>query len=120
MQVTEIVVNAARTFNHPHESYSNLRPGVTLKATLSEGDEEDACVKALQAKAEKLVEDHKRLLIETINQVYELSQADEKIADIEQSMLEAQNRLERLREYRKQLPETFGLFDEERAKAAEA
>ena len=39
MKITNIVVRAGRTFNHPHESYSNLKPEVELTATLDEGDD---------------------------------------------------------------------------------
>ena len=38
MKITEIVVSAGRTFNHPYENFSNLRPQVTLKATPDEGE----------------------------------------------------------------------------------
>ena len=30
-KITEITVSAGRTFNHPHESFSNLKPHVALK-----------------------------------------------------------------------------------------
>lgn len=31
MKVIEIIVSAGRTFNHPNESYSNLRPQVSVR-----------------------------------------------------------------------------------------
>jgi len=49
MRVTEITVTAGRTFNHPHETYSNLRPEVRLTATLDDTDDASDCAKALQA-----------------------------------------------------------------------
>jgi hypothetical protein len=33
MKINSITVTAGRTFNHPHEQYSNLRPEVTMTAT---------------------------------------------------------------------------------------
>ena len=30
MKINTITVTAGRTFNHPHEDYSNLRPSVTM------------------------------------------------------------------------------------------
>ena len=55
MQITEITVHAGRTFNHPYESYSNLRPSLTLRAILTDGEDHLAATKALQAQAEGLV-----------------------------------------------------------------
>ncbi len=39
MVVTEIVVSAGRTFNHPYEQFSILKPSVTLKARIDEGED---------------------------------------------------------------------------------
>lgn len=72
MKVTEIVVSAGRTFNHPHEQFSNLRPEVTLKASLDEADNPDECVKALQARAEQIIEDHKTHMLASLQQLYRL------------------------------------------------
>lgn len=59
MTITKITVTAGRTFNHPHEQDSNLRPEVTLEATLPEGANSIDAVRGLQAQVEGLVEDHK-------------------------------------------------------------
>lgn len=66
MQVTEIIVSAGRKFNHPFESYSNLSPGITLKAKLTDGEDWQVAAKALQAEAERIIEDHKQDLLESI------------------------------------------------------
>ena len=97
MHVTEIVVSAGRTFNHPYESYSNLRPQVTMKANLQDGDDADAAVQALQAKAEKLVEDHKTMLLKQIEELYHLSEARREISDLEVKLSNAQHRIKELR-----------------------
>ncbi len=97
MQITEITVNAGRTFNHPYEQYSNLRPSVTLKATLVDGDDPMEAAKTLQAKAESLVEDHKRMMLMTIRRLYELSQTEQEIASVESQLNQAQMRLKNLR-----------------------
>lgn len=104
MTVTEITITSGRTFNHPHEQYSNLRPSVTLKASLAEGDDPDAAIKALQAKAERLVEDHKTLLLESLDRIWEQDQIDGQIADLERQLTSAQGRLESLRNQRSLLP----------------
>jgi len=103
MKVTEITVTSGRTFNHPHEQYSNLRPSVTLNATLDADDDPDAAVKALQAKAERLVEDHKTLLLESLDRIWEQDQIDQQIDDLERQLTSAQSRLDLLRQKR-QLP----------------
>lgn len=100
MKVTEITVTSGRTFNHPHEQYSNLRPSVTLKASLDEADDADVATKALQAKAERLVEDHKALLLDSLNRIWEQDQIDDQIADLERSLTTAQQRLDALRQQR--------------------
>jgi hypothetical protein len=56
MQIVEIVVHAGRTFNHPYEDYSNLRPSVSMKATLGPEDNPEKTAQELQARAEALVE----------------------------------------------------------------
>lgn len=104
MKVTEITVTAGRTFNHPHESYSNLRPEVRMTATLDDGDDASDATKALQAKAERLVEDHKNTLLDTLNQIYEQDQVDSQIADLERQLTTAQERLAHLRWRRQELP----------------
>ena len=38
MQISRIVVTAGRTFNHPYEDCSTLRPQVTLEAILADGE----------------------------------------------------------------------------------
>lgn len=97
MQVTEITVTAARTFNHPFEGYSNLKPGVVLKATLAEGDNVDDCVHKLQAQAEGLVETHKQLMIEELQRRDDVQRATEQAAQLKQNIENAQRQLEALR-----------------------
>jgi hypothetical protein len=104
MRVTEITVTAGRTFNHPHETYSNLRPEVRMTATLDDGDDAREATKHLQAKAEQLVEDHKNNLLRTLEQIYEQEQIDGQIASLEHDLTTAQQRLDRLRGQRQELP----------------
>jgi hypothetical protein len=54
MKVNEIRVSAGRTFNHPYESYSNLRFDVHLNAKLDEGEDPVAATRQLQAQAEEM------------------------------------------------------------------
>jgi len=71
MQITEIAVKAGRVFNHPHESYSNLQPSIELRAKLDPGEDPDVCARALQLRAETLVETHKQGMLESIETLAE-------------------------------------------------
>lgn len=100
MKVTEIVVQAGRTFNHPHESYSNLRPSVEIRASLDENDNPDECAKSLQARAEELVENHKQHLLDSLERLHELSVLERETSSLEANITANQRRLEHLREHR--------------------
>lgn len=108
MKITEIIVSAGRTFNHPYESYSNLRPQVTLKSTLEDGDNPQQAVKALQAQAEQQIEDHKQRMLAQMEALYELQLAERDIMSLEEQIKKASERLVRLREDRKALLEHNG------------
>jgi hypothetical protein len=98
MKVVEVTVSAGRTFNHPYESYSNLRPNVTLKAVL-EGDEDyAAAVQTLQAKAEALVEDHKQHMLRSLHELERLERYQQEVQSLEHSIRQSQERLDRLRQ----------------------
>lgn len=92
MKVKEIEVSAGRTFNHPYESYSNLKPSVTMKATLDDDDDPVKCTQQLQAKAEELVEDHKRIMLK-----------QQEVHRLESQIKSAQSELDRLRDGTKAL-----------------
>src|SRR3990167_10406802 len=102
MKVTQITVDAGRTFNHPYEQYSNLRPSVTITASIDETDNPDECAKALQARAEELVENHKQHLLGSLERLHELSIIDRETASLEANITAGQRRLTHLREQREQ------------------
>jgi hypothetical protein len=60
MQVTEIEAHASRTFNHPYESYSNFRLGVTIRATIGPGEDVDLALMELRRRADQQAEDAKQ------------------------------------------------------------
>lgn len=97
MRVTEITVTAGRTFNHPFESYSNLRPEVVLKATLDAGDDVTIATNALQRHAERLVEDHKAGMLTSLAAINDMSIRRAKIADLERLLSRSQSELDSLR-----------------------
>lgn len=66
MQVNQITVRAGRTFNHPIESYSNLRCDAEMTATLDPGEDPIAATKSLRSQVETLCEEHKQEMLESI------------------------------------------------------
>ena len=97
MIVKTIRVIAGRTFNHPYESYSNLRPGVVVTAEIREGEDYEQAIKDLQAKAEMLVEDHKRTMLTNLKTLYEMKEYQQRVANLESNIRQSQRDLEELR-----------------------
>src|SRR5262245_27295576 len=97
MKINSIQVTAGRTFNHPHEQYSNLRPEVTMSATLENGEDPHVAARDLQQRAEGLVEDHKRSLLNSIEELYQLTERQAEIRGLQQELERAQKRLEAIR-----------------------
>lgn len=97
MRVQEIVVSAGRTFNHPYESYSNFKPGVSMKATLDAGEDPVAATQALQAKAEQLVEDHKRNTLDAVEKMENMKRYEQRASSLSQMIHDSQKELDDLR-----------------------
>lgn len=97
MQVKEIGVIAGRTVSHPRESYANVKCSVQLSATLADGEDYEKAVKELQAKAERMVEEHKDALIAAIVARDDLREADREIADLSVDLSDRQERLKQAR-----------------------
>lgn len=97
MKVTEITVSAGRVISHPIESYSNLRPQISLKAVLENGKDVDAATKQLQAKAEGLVDDHANGLTKHIRDMYYLGEREKVAKRLEDSLIAGQKRLAEIR-----------------------
>jgi hypothetical protein len=103
MKVTEITVSAGRTFNHPYEQFSNLRPMVTVKATVAEDEDPTKAINELQALAEKSVEDHKQALLHSLEELHYLSEAQRDMTTLAEQITRAQSRLEQIRKQHPQL-----------------
>ena|SRR5690348_4583708 len=97
MKISQIKVSAGRTFNHPYESYSNLRPHVELLATLDENDDAEACLKQLQAKAESIVEDHKQNMLRSLHLIRQMDIRNREMAKLESLIKTSQTELDRYR-----------------------
>jgi len=97
MKIQEITVTAGRTFNHPHEQYSNLRPEVTMRATVDETEDVAEATKKLQATAEGLVEDHKNGLLKSIHELYQLTQRQQEMRGLQKQLTQAQERITEIR-----------------------
>ena len=97
MKITEITVSAGRVISHPIENYSNLRPQISLKAVLDDGEDAVEATRQLQAKAEGLVEDHATQLTKHIRDMYYLGEKEKERARLEENIIASQKRLEGLR-----------------------
>lgn len=97
MKVTQIVVSAGRTFNHPHEEYSNLKPHISLTVTLEDGDDPIVAAKTLQQSAEQLVEDHKANLLKSIEDAYHMGEAQRQMVGLSRQLQNAQEEIDRIR-----------------------
>lgn len=97
MKIQTITVTAGRTFNHPHEDYSNLRPSVTMTATLDDGEDPHVATRDLQQRAEGLVEDHKRSLLHSIEDLYQLTERQAEVRGLEEQLKRTQSRLNQIR-----------------------
>lgn len=103
MHITNITITAGRTFNHPYEQYSNLRPEVTMSASLDAGEDPIAATRQLQAKAESLVEDHKQSLLRSIEELHELTESKRELISIEGQLTRLQERTAEIRKAHPQL-----------------
>lgn len=103
-KVKEITVSAGRTFNHPYESYSNLKPFVSVTATLDDGEDFVGVTKQLQAQAEELVEDHKNHMLKSLHDLNDLSEKHVKARRLSATIESAQRELNRIRETTPGLP----------------
>lgn len=100
MKVTEITVHAGRTLQHPTQSYANVRPELSLRATLEDGDDPAECLRRLQTQAEQMVEDHAATLIASIED-RELAERElAEIGRLTHSIESAQDSLKNMRERR--------------------
>lgn len=104
MQIDEIKVSAGRTFNHPFESYSNLRCDVHLNAKLDTGEDASTATKQLQAQAEELAERHKESLLKNIRDLERIARANEEVSELERRIAAANARIKELRESTPALP----------------
>jgi type II secretory pathway predicted ATPase ExeA len=106
MKIRQITVQAGRCFNHPYEQYSNLRPEITLHADLDDLDDPIAAAKELQQTAETLVEDHKRTMLKSIEELYRLTERQAEARRLGDQMRAVQERLD---EIRREHPEALTL-----------
>lgn len=103
MKIIEVTVSAGRTFNHPYEDYSNLRPNVTVKASVDDGEDANAAIAKLQALAEKTVEDHKQNLLRSLEELHYLTQAQRDMTTLAEQIQISQARLDDIRKNHPQL-----------------
>lgn len=97
MKVNKITVTAGRTFSHPYEQYSNLRPEVTMEATIDDGESAADATRHLQSQAEGLVEDHKNSLLKSIEELHRLTETQSELRGLQRQLEAAQSRINDIR-----------------------
>jgi hypothetical protein len=97
MQIREITVSAGRTLQHPCETYANLRPEVSLTATLDAGEDAIDATRRLQRQAEQLVEEHGMVLRASIAEREVARREEQELARLTQSLADNQERIETLK-----------------------
>jgi hypothetical protein len=68
-----------------------------MTATLEPGEDPSKAVKELQARAEGLVEDHKRQLLASLEELYQLSTRQAEVRGLDREIRQAQSRLDAIR-----------------------
>jgi len=66
MHIFRIEAHSSRTFNHPFESYSNFRMGVTLLATVWPWEDKKAAARRLFAQADAQAEEQKQAKLKAL------------------------------------------------------
>jgi hypothetical protein len=97
MKVTEITVSAGRVIPHPFQQYANLRPMVTLKADIDDGEDFEKATKELQAKVEGMIEDHSRYMVKSLEELHDLTEKQARVASLESQIRRAQTDLDAIR-----------------------
>ena len=117
MIVTQITIRAGRTFNHPHEQFSNLRCDVEATATVAENESAADAIKLLQSRLEEAVEEHKNKMLTDIRFLKQKAELEKSIAKAEREIQEREQYLKSMREHRDNMTEstlvTIGVDDEE-------
>ena len=108
MIIKEITVSAGRTFNHPYEQFSNLRPGVTVRADLAEGEDATKAINDLQSLAEKTVEDHKQALLHSLEELHFLTEDQREMTSLGEQVTRSQARIDEIRKHHPQLTLPIG------------
>lgn len=75
-------------------------------AELGEGEDPSAATRKLQAQAEELVEDHKRLVLKQLEDLYQLNQRQQELVSLKAQLERAQERID---EIRREAPELGNL-----------
>lgn len=74
-----------------------------MSATLEDGEDPHLAVRDLQQRAEGLVEDHKRGLLNSIEELYQLTERQAEVRGLQNELKRAQERLDGIRKEHPQL-----------------
>lgn len=79
-----------------------------MTAALDDGDDPEACAKALQQRAETLVEDHKQAMLKSLEEIEQMKRAQAELAELGRLMNRQQTRIDELRKEHPELALTAG------------
>jgi len=103
MKIVEVTVHAGRTFNHPYENYANFKPGISLRATVGEGEDTEQIIKTLQSQAEQMAESQKQQILADLYQLEKQARMDSSIAATRRQIEKLKKELETLEKGQLQL-----------------
>lgn len=83
MKIKEISAHCSTSFNHPYEQYANYKPGVSLVASIEEGDDVDACIRDLQDKAQTMVDLDKASILAELQDQHRIDRTRELLAELD-------------------------------------
>ena len=114
MQIREVRVSAGRTLQHPCQTYANLRPEVSLIASLDAGEDAIDATRRLQRQAEQLVEEHAMVLCASLTEREVAKREEQELGRLKQSLTDNQERIAELRmnAERRQVQPSGLLFDD--------
>lgn len=79
MKIIEIIAGAQAGFNHPHESYANFRPSLTLKALVEDGDDDAEAIARLQKRAQDACDAEKARILAACQREHDIAHSESEL-----------------------------------------
>mgnify|MGYP000429194655 CR=1 FL=1 len=105
MNITHISVTAARGFNHPYEQFANFKFDLSFEANLYDGEDANAAMLSLQARAEQAAEAHKSAILADLDRKREIAATVEAMEYERRKQFETEASKKRMQELEGKLSE---------------